>query len=226
MKLTRNQNAINSIYLTLIIAMFVIIPSCKAPSSQKEKSDQYMITPGRVNDFYVVSSDLDPARKPRYITYLFTGRIKNNTTNIYASAYLTMSVSIELENGNVLEEKDLNDIPFNGILSHKSFENWKPGQAVEVNRLVSISIPVEYADYPVKDVVIQYSAKLDDKISQTQEEDIIASVSVMDKWRTAVKKVKVGKVDADDGDFPAKILNGKAAGGSSESDDKKELIDE
>jgi hypothetical protein len=32
-----------------------------------------------------------------------------------------MRVSIELENGNVLEEKDLNDIPFNDMLSHKLF---------------------------------------------------------------------------------------------------------
>ena len=113
-----------------------------------------------------------------------------------------MRISNELENGNVLEEKDLNDIPFNDILSHKSYENWMPCQAVEINRLVSISIPVGYADYPVKDVLIQYTAKLEDKINQTQENDVIESVSVMDKWKAAVKKVKMGKADADDVNFP------------------------
>jgi hypothetical protein len=126
----------------------------------------------------------------------------------------------------VLEEKDLNDFPFNNILSHKVFENWKPGQAIEISRLVSISIPVGYADYPVKDVVVQYSAKLGNKINQTQEEDIIASVSAMDKWGEAVKKVKAGRADVDDGDFPAKILNGKTTGRSPRNDDKKPLIDE
>ncbi len=161
MKSVQRQLTFYSIALLLIAVLTIVIPGCGASSSQKDKSNQYAITSGRINDFYVVSSDLDPTRKPRYIKYLFTGKIKNNTTNIYASAYLTMRLSIELENGNVLEEKDLNDIPFNDILSHKSFENWKPGQSVEVNRLVSISIPVEYADYPVKNVVIKYSVKMD-----------------------------------------------------------------
>jgi hypothetical protein len=226
MKSAQRQLAFYVLFLSLIATLITAIPGCGAPSSQKGTSDQYTITHGRVNNFYVVSSDLDPAKKPRYIRYLFTGTIRNNTKNIYANTYVTMRLSIELENGNVLEEKDMDDIPFNDILSHKSLENWKPGQAVEVNRLVSISIPVEYADYPVKDVLIQYTAKLDDKINQTQEEDVIASVSVIDKWKVAIKKVKTGKADADDGNFPSKILNGGIAGGSSKDDDKKELIDE
>ncbi|MBN8856562.1 MAG: hypothetical protein BGO55_24075 [Sphingobacteriales bacterium 50-39] len=225
MKSAQRRLAFYALSLLLIAILTTVMPGCGASSSQGT-SNQYTITPGRVNNFYVVSSDLDPARKPRYIEYLFTGTIKNNTANIYASVYIKMRVSIELGNGNVLEEKDLNDIPFNNILSNKSIQNWKPGQAIEVNRLVSISIPIEYADYPVKDVIIQYTAKLENKINQTQEEDVIASVSVIDKWQTAVKKVRIGRADSDDGNFPNSILNGKPADGLSVDNGKKELIDE
>jgi hypothetical protein len=226
MKSVEGQLGVYSLSLLLIAVLTIVIPGCGASSSQKGESDQYTITPGRINRFYVVSSDLDPARKPRYIEYLFTGMIRNNTTNTYASSYLTMRVSIELENGNVLEEKDLNDIPFNDILSHKSFENWKPGQTIEVSRLVSISIPVGYADYPAKDIILNYSLDLEDKINQTHEKIDLEAVSVIDKWRAAVAKAKAGKVDADDYNFPGKILNGPSKVGRQDDEDKKELINE
>jgi hypothetical protein len=58
-----------------------------------------------------------------------------------------------------------------------------------------------------------------------QEEDVIASVSAIDKWAEAVKKVKAGRADVDDGDFPAKILKRADAGNGSGNVDKKALID-
>jgi hypothetical protein len=209
--------------MTIVIT---VMPGCGASSSQPEISNQYTLKPGKADNFYVLYSSLDDTKKPRNITYLFSGAFQNNTNNLYAEGTINMKVSITLENGNVLTEKDLTDVPFNDILSHQFFHNWMPGQTVKINRLRSISIPIEYADYPVKDVVLEYSLELTDKINQTHEEIDLASISVIDKWRAAVKKVRTGKVDADDSNFLDRILNGEAAGDSPKHDDKKELIDE
>lgn len=117
-----------------------------------------------------------------------------------------MKLSITLENGNVLEEKDLNDIPFNDMLSHKFFQNWEPGETLYLNKVVSISIPVEYAEYPVKDVVLDYSLDLENQVDKMDEEIALASMSVLDKWRLSVIRVKSGKADTNDSDFPDKLL--------------------
>ncbi|HEY4291237.1 MAG TPA: hypothetical protein VGN00_29250 [Puia sp.] len=226
MKSVQGQQAFYAPSLLLVTVVTIVISGCGASSSQPAATNQFTLKPGKVDNFYVLCSSLDDAKKPRYIKYLFTGTLQNNTNNIYSEGTIKMKMSITLENGTILTEKDLNDIPFNDILSHQFLHNWKPGQTFGVNRLVSISIPVEYADYPVKDVVVEYSAKLVDKINQTQENDVITSVSVMDKWKAVVKKAKVGRTDADDDNFPAKILNGKVVAASPEDGDKKELIDE
>lgn len=229
MKSVRKGDAIAYVSLLLIVTATIFTPGCRTPSSQGAEEDgagQYFLKPGKVDNFYVLSSDLDDRKRPRYITYVFAGQLRNNTEHVYADVTIKMKVSLVLENGNALEEKDLNDIPFNDMLSHKFFHNWKPGETVNINKVVSISIPVEYADYPVKDVVLDYSLNLEDKVGQTNEEMTVASVSVIDKWKAAVKRVKYGKTDTDDNNFPDKILNGISRVSQPEEQNKKVLIDE
>ena len=226
MKSVRNRKIFNRLSLLLVFVLTIFTPGCGVSSSQGDGAGQYVLTPGKVDNFYVLSSDLDDARKPHNIRYLFTGTLQNNADHIYANGTIKMEVTIALENGKVLEEKDLNDVPFNNILSHKLFHNWKPGETIKINKVESISVPVEYADYPVKDVVLQYSLDLEDKINQTHEEIVIVSISVIDKWNLAFKRVKSGRADTDDYDFPDKVLNKTSSVSQPKKEGNKVLIDE
>ena len=58
----------------------------------------------------------------------------------------------------------------------------------------------------MKDVKVEYAAEPEDQVHQTNDEMVIETVSVIDKWKRAVTKVKANKVDANDSNFPEKIV--------------------
>ncbi|WP_291914882.1 hypothetical protein [Chitinophaga sp. CB10] len=192
---------VSSMLLSVVIFFF----GCEATSSEVESKD-FSLLSQKADDFFVLTSSLDDKKQPRTIIYLFSGRIQNNTPNIIAHGVLTMSTYLKLENGTIITEKEVNRNLFGGILSIASFRNLKPRENYDIQKLESISIPVEYAAYPVKDVVIKYSLETEDQINQISEKKVIKSISVIDKWRKAVDKVNSGKIDADDYSFPGSVI--------------------
>ena len=58
----------------------------------------------------------------------------------------------------------------------------------------------------VNDVTVEYSVELEDQIHQSNDEKVLKTVSVMDKWERAVAKVKANKTDANDLNFLEKVL--------------------
>jgi hypothetical protein len=211
MKLTNSTKAQgrSTIFLSLFAIALIILSGCEdstSPSGPSNEQKDFFMRSIKADDFYVLGSSLDDTKAPKDIVYLFNGSIQNNSDNLYTSVTLKLNTSIELENGTVLTKQEIDQNMFGGVLSIKAISNFKPKEKVDIQRLESFAIPVEYANYPVKDVTIEYSVELEDQIHQTNEERVFKTVSVIDKWRHAVAKVKADKTDANDVNFLEKVL--------------------
>jgi hypothetical protein len=211
MKMTNNLKAQSgtAIHLFLLTLALVVLLGCEDSTSQNRSGNEQndlIMQAGKADDFYVLCSSLDDAKAPKEIVYLFNGVVQNNTDNTYANVTLRLNASIELENGTVLTKQEIDQNVFGGLLSLTTFRDFKPKAKVNIQRLESIAIPMEYADYPIKDVTMEYAVELEDQIHQTNEERVIKTVSVMDKWKRAVTKAKANKTDATDVNFPEKII--------------------
>lgn len=211
MKFTRSAKAQfrTTIFVSFFTIALVSLSGCEDSAPQSgpvNEQNDFIMQAAKADNFYVLYSTLDDAKAPRNIVYLFNGSIQNNTGNIYAHVTLKLNTSIELENGTVLTKQDIDKTGFGGLLSLTTFRDFKPKEKVGIQRLESIEIPVEYASYPVKDITIEYSVELEDQIHQTNEEKVIKTVSVIDKWKQAVAKAKANRIDANDDNFPEKII--------------------
>lgn len=198
-----------TILLSLFAVLLMVLPGCEDSSSKSgpdiEQND-FILEAEKADDFYVLCTSFDNTKAPTNIVYLFNGSIQNNTDNVYTKGTLRLNTSIELENGTVLTKQEINKNMFGGILSLETFRDFKSKGKIGIPRLESFEIPVEYASYPLKDITIEYSLELEDQIHQTNEMKVLKTVSVIDKWKRAVAKVKANKTDANDGNFPEKVV--------------------
>jgi hypothetical protein len=211
MKMTSNPKVRGrtTVSFSLLTVALMVLSGCEdsvSKSGPGNEQNDFILKAGKADDFYDLCSSLDDAKSPKEVVYLFNGSIQNNTDNIYANVTLRLNASIELENGTVLTKQEIDQNVFGGMLSLATFQDFKPKEKVDIRRVESFAIPVEYADYPVKDVTIEYTVELEDQIRQTNEERVIKTVSVMDKWKRAVTKVKLNKTDANDVNFLEKII--------------------
>ncbi len=198
--------------ICLIVLIIITMISCDNTQTNdstqggKIERNNYTIEPIKANRFYVLYSSLDDNKLPRNIEYLLNGTIQNNTGNTYAKGYLTMQLSLILENGKTIEEKDMQNALASNLPGFQTFRDWKPNEKIDIKELYSISIPVEYAGYPVKDVVIEYVLDAEDQINQTHEKNVIQTESAVESWKQAVANVKANNVEVSDDDFPRKII--------------------
>lgn len=79
MKSVERRKALRTYSLLFIVNIIIFASGCDAPPSTTESPSKYVLSSGKINNFYVLSSDLDDAKKPRYIKYLFTGQLQINT---------------------------------------------------------------------------------------------------------------------------------------------------
>ena len=163
----------------------------------------FICTENRFSNFVVLSSSLDRMRKPRTVTHAFSGILKNNTSNIYRKVTLTAELIFILENGNKLYCKDINykkTLLGDGITPCFR-SNWKPNEEWAIAKIKTCSFPIEYFDYPVKEVYTQYYFKLTDQINNIETVIMASQRDVTEKWVNAKNKVVNNTVDCSDDEF-------------------------
>ncbi|MCZ8330701.1 MAG: hypothetical protein O9282_05255 [Flavobacterium sp.] len=195
--------------LNFVILVFTIL--CLSCNKNKEVSevknndgtDKFICTKNNFSDFVVVGSSSDRYNKPYLVTYVFKGKIKNNTENIYEKAFIRGELILVLENGNELTCDDINytkDFGGDGV-NPEIRGNWKPKEEWDIEQLKSCGFPIEYFDYPIKEVFTQYYLQLTDQINNIETEILISQSDVTNKWKLAQKKVKNNSVDCEDKAF-------------------------
>jgi hypothetical protein len=136
--------------------------------------------------------------------YVFKGVLKNNTKNIYKSATVEGEVILVLENGNELSCSSI-DSSFDPVLSSiansQTKYDWKPNEIWSIDELKSCTIPVEYFNYPVKQVFTQYYIDTKDQINNTSEKILVSQRDVTDRWLKAKDKVENNISDSNDYSF-------------------------
>lgn len=199
--------------LNFVILVFTLLfVSCNNKEVSEEKNndgtDKFICTENNFSDFVVVSSSSDKYNNPYVTTYVFKGKIKNNTENIYEKALIRGELILVLKNGNELACNEINYTKnFGGDgVNPEIRSNWKPNEEWDVEQLKSCSFPIEYFDYPVKEVFTQYYLQLTDQINNTEIELLISQRDVTDKWYVAKNKVKKNLVDCNDKAFELSIF--------------------
>jgi hypothetical protein len=197
-----------SIFFCTIFAVMSIscntITNKELPENKNEDgTDMFICTQNTFSDFVVLSASIDKMEKPHTATHVFKGILKNNTTNIYKKAVLTAELIIVLENGNELTCNEINynkSLLGNGIVPQFR-SNWKPNEEWIIDDIKTCTFPIEYFDYPVKEVYTQYYFKLTDQVNNTDTEIMASQRDVTEKWLQAKTKVKNRNVDCSDNSF-------------------------
>ena len=202
--------------LNFVILVFTLLfVSCNNKEVSEEKNndgtDKFICTKNNFSDFVVVSSSSDKYNKPYVATYVFKGKIKNNTENIYEKAIIRGEMILVLKNGNELTCNDMNYTKvFGGDgVNPEIKRNWKPNEEWNIKQLKSCSFPIEYFDYPAKEVFTLYYLQLTDQINNTEIELLISQRDVTDKWNVAKNKVKKNFADCSDKVFELSNLINK-----------------
>lgn len=196
--------------LNFVILVFTIL--CLSCNKNKEVSEEknndgtdklFICTKNDFSNFVVFGSSSDKYNKPYMVTYVFKGKINNNTENIYEKAIIRGELILVLKNGNELTCNDINYTKvFGGDgVNPEMRSNWKPNEEWDIEQLKSCSFPIEYFDYPIKEVFTQYYLQLTDQINKTETELLISQSDVTNKWKFAQKKVKNNSVDCGDNAF-------------------------
>lgn len=180
----------------------------EAPNLSKPDSiwRPFVVQTEKVNDFFVLSSSVGDPKAPRSICYLFNGQITNNNETIYSKATITANLFFELENGKIIRDHEMNDNFFGGVQALQVFSQWKQGETRSIGRLISRTIPVAYAEYPVKHVYVRFYIETIDQINDEKKAGIIAEDDITDKWDKAVEKVLRKQIDDNDYNFPKKVI--------------------
>lgn len=195
----------NLVYLIFAVLLF----SCNKTSDKElqegqnqDGSDMFICTENKFSDFVVLSSSLDKMQKPRTVTHMFKGILKNNTSNIYKSVTLTAELIFILENGKELSCKDISytrSLLGGAIPEFRS--NWKPNEEWAIDKIGTCTFDVQYFDYPVKEVYTQYYMRLEDQVNNTEKEIMVSQRDVTQKWIRAKNKVKNNVIDCSDYDI-------------------------
>lgn len=195
--------------LNFVILVFTLL--CVSCNKNKEVSeeknndgtDKFICTKNDFSNFVVFGSSSDKYNKPYVVAYVFKGKINNNTEYIYEKAIIRGELILVLKNGNELTCNDINYTKvFGGDgVNPEIRSNWKPNEEWDIEQLKSCSFPIEYFDYPVKEVFTQYYIQLTDQINKTETELLISQNDVTNKWKFAQKKVKNNSVDCGDKAF-------------------------
>jgi len=125
------------------------------------------------------------------IKYSYQGELKNNTPNIYKKAIVRTQLFFTLQNQNILTCDEIDYTKeFLGSLDFKLRSNWKPEEKWQLKELESCSFSIEYADYPITKVRIQYYIELWDQINESHSNFLLLEKDVTDKWENLLRNLK------------------------------------
>jgi len=190
-RLISNSSLIAICFLVSLNSLFCI--SCKSGINQRAESSDF--TMNTVQEGF---------KKDDFgqIIYVYKGSLRNNTSNIYKQVKINMRVIINLENGQQLTDQSINDDNklafFSGLESLHIEDMVEPGKDYEMKEFESAQIDPKYADYPVKSVLIQFTAGTNDEINNTSTEDIlIKNEDVTDKWKEIMSNTDQKNISID-----------------------------
>lgn len=176
----------------LIVIAFSLLFSC----NRKEKVDVseevvlFKITNIKKSEFVKVGNSNQ---------FKFIGTIQNTSEFIFDKVITDVEIELELENGNLITERDYEKewATFASMIDSQT--SWKQNE----NRLIkgmgsgsgisSTYIPDHYFEYPVKKVFAVFKLEAEDLINRTKNENKII-VDVTDKWIEISKKPKKSNV--------------------------------
>ncbi|MET3538758.1 hypothetical protein [Chryseobacterium limigenitum] len=202
-----------STLLLILLTPIVFITCSKQFSANNEVdtsylnedgTDKFLLEKNKFSNFVVLSSSTGRNNDPVSTVYVFKGVLKNNTKNIYKSATVEGEVILVLENGNELNCSSI-DSSFDPVLSSiansQTKYDWKPNEIWSIDELKSCTIPIEYFNYPVKQVFTQYYIDTKDQINNASEKILVSQRDVTDRWLKAKEKIKRGGSDCTDYSF-------------------------
>lgn len=127
---------------------------------------------------------------PNEVSYFYSGSITNNTTNIYKSATIYMTVIFNLKNGEQITDKDTHNddalFDWSGVKSLHVVEMFQPNEKYDLEEFESHSIDLKYAKYPIKSVIVSFRIKLLDEVNNTENEVFLKEEDVTDNWSKVV----------------------------------------
>lgn len=202
-------------FSTLLLILFTSLAliNCNKQSTNNELdtsylnedgTEKFLVEKNKFSNFIVLSSSIGRNNNPVSTLYVFKGDLKNNTKNIYKSATVEGEVILVLENGNELSCSSI-DSSFDPVLSSiansQTKYDWKPNEIWSIDELKSCTIPVEYFNYPVKQVFTQYYIDTKDQINNASEKILVSQRDVTDRWLKAKEKVNNNISDSNDYSF-------------------------
>ena len=203
------------IYFVLLLISLCIISCTQNKNESKEEgfdksylnddgTEKFLLNKRKFSNFLVLSSSIGRNNDPVSTVYVFKGVLKNNTKNIYKSATVEGEVILVLENGNELSCSSI-DSSFDPVLSSiansQTKYDWKPNEIWSIDELKSCTIPVEYFNYPVKQVFTQYYIHTKDQINNASEKILVSQRDVTDRWFKAKEKIDNNISDCSDYSF-------------------------
>jgi hypothetical protein len=191
------------------IIFLTAFTSCNSGSKkQRDLSQEFKLQAQKADGFYVISSSTDDSHAPRSIEYLFNGTITNRGGNIYADARIFIKLYLELNNGQLLDEKKLteNSLGFDDILASQSISQFMPGDTRDINRLVSVSVPIAYINYPIQRVLVDFDMETEDQVNNNKDAALILEKDLTTSWKKAAQRAKAGFADADEYNDVDKII--------------------
>lgn len=159
------------------ISIFVILSSCNQSNSNGNYLEQE-------SPFKVVKIDKKSFKSiGDSYQFTFSGEVENKSTNIYDEVYTTMSIEFELENGNIITERDYNS----GLWANPGEleKAWKPNEVRKIDERGGIDsdfVPKRYKDYPIKRVVAVLSFSTEDIINKTKD-DFYYTLDITNIWK-------------------------------------------
>lgn len=173
-----------TIYFLLIT---VLIASCKNDKIKNVEietfeSTEFVFTNLTKNDF--VKQEYGSEYRYSFVT---TAMLKNNTKNFYNSTFISNEITVILENGNKLTNKDIepNPMPFSDIAGLISGE-WEPNEESKI-KLETPRMSLSYFKYPIKKIYVDYIISTKDRINNTERSEIFKTIEITEKW----KKIKL-----------------------------------
>ena len=176
----------------LIVIAFSLLFSCnrKEKVDVSEEAVLFKITNTKKSEFVKVGNNS---------RFEFIGTIQNTSEFIFDNVVTDVEIELELENGNLITERDYEkgwDI-LGGMIDSQT--SWKQNESRIIyglgddSGISSTYIPDHYFEYPVKKVFAVFKLKAEDLINRTKNENKII-VDVTDKWIEISKKPKKSNV--------------------------------
>ena len=92
------------------------------------------------------------------------------------------------------------------LLTSQSISQFMPGDSGDINRLVSVSVPIAYINYPVQRVLVDFDMETEDQVNNNKDAARILEKDLTTSWKMAAQRAKAGFADADDYNYIDKII--------------------